>query len=178
MFAAPPDVETEVFASLPEKYRRTGETAEWLRVQKRNASHDSFLEGPSFDAEGNLYVTDIPYGRIFRISPEGRFDLVAEYDGEPNGLKFHRDGRAFLADHKHGILALDVGTGKVEAVCDRPRLERFKGVNDLFFAPSGNLYFTDQGQSGLHDPSGRVYRLATDGRLECLLDNVRARTGC
>ena len=30
---------------------------------------------------------DIPYGRIFRISPNAEFELVTEYDGEPNGLK-------------------------------------------------------------------------------------------
>ncbi|MBV9529590.1 MAG: SMP-30/gluconolactonase/LRE family protein, partial [Bradyrhizobium sp.] len=27
----------------------------------------------------------------------------------------------------------------------------------------------DQGQTGLHDPSGRVYRLAANGRLDCLI---------
>jgi hypothetical protein len=37
----------------------------------------------------------------------GIFDLVIEYDGEPNGLKIHRDGRIFVADHKQGILLLD-----------------------------------------------------------------------
>ena len=43
--------------------------------------------------------------------------------------------------------------------------ESFKGVNDLVFAPSGNLYFTDQGQTGMHDPTGRVWKLTPDGRL-------------
>lgn len=28
----------------------------------------------------------IPFGRVFRVSLAGGFDLVAEYDGEPNGL--------------------------------------------------------------------------------------------
>ncbi len=60
MFAPPPVIETEVFASLPEPLRKTGQSAEWLRVQRRGAMMDSFLEGPSFDREGNLYVVDIP----------------------------------------------------------------------------------------------------------------------
>ncbi|MGE8636203.1 MAG: SMP-30/gluconolactonase/LRE family protein, partial [Achromobacter piechaudii] len=42
---------------------------------------------------------------------------------------------------------------------------------------SGNLYFTDQGQSGLHDPSGRLFRLRPDGQLDCLLDNVPSPNG-
>ena len=39
-----------------------------------------------------------PRSGIFRVSPSGDWTLVAEYDGMPNGLKFHRDGRAFVAD--------------------------------------------------------------------------------
>lgn len=177
MFNAPPIIETEVFASVPEVYRKKNQTAEWLRVQKRAMQTHSFLEGPSFDRSGNLYVTDIPYGRIFRVSSSGDFSLIIEYDGEPNGLKLHADGRIFIADHKQGILILDPATGKMRTFLDRPRLERFKGVNDLFFADNGDLYFTDQGQSGLQDPSGRVYRYSSGGTLTCLLDNVPSPNG-
>lgn len=42
---------------------------------------------------------------------------------------------------------------------------------------NADLYFTDQGQSGLHDPAGRLYRLRPDGRLDCLLDNVPSPNG-
>jgi gluconolactonase len=47
--------------------------------------------------------------------------------------------------------------------------ESFRGCNDLHIARNGDIYFTDQGQTGLHDPTGRVYRLKTDGRLDCLI---------
>ena len=59
----------------------------------------------------------------------------------------------------------------------RRNSERFKGINDLTFDSQGNLYFTDQGQSGLHDPSGRVYRLRTNGQLDLLLCNVPSPNG-
>ena len=48
--------------------------------------------------------------------------------------------------------------------------ESFKGCNDLHIASNGDIYFTDQGQTGLHDPTGRVYRLSRPGRLDCLID--------
>ncbi len=48
--------------------------------------------------------------------------------------------------------------------------ESFKGCNDLHIAANGDIYFTDQGQTGLHDPTGRVFRLTTGGRLDCLID--------
>lgn len=161
MFAPPPVIETEVFARLPDKYRKAGEPSAWLTAQLRGAPMHSLLEGPAFDRAGNLYVVDIPFGRVFRVSEAGEFDLVVEYDGEPNGLKFHRDGRGFIADHKRGIMVFDPAGGRVEPYCDRVRLERFKGVNDLTFADNGDLYFTDQGQTGMQDPTGRVYRLGT-----------------
>jgi gluconolactonase len=137
MFPAPPVIETRVFARLPDSFRRPGTRTRWADVMTLGGTVDCFLEGPSFDAAGNLYVVDIPYGRVFRIDPDGAWTLVAEYDGEPNGLKFH----------------------------------------DLFFTRDGALLFTDQGQTGLHDPSGRLYRLSPDGRLERLLDAVPSPNG-
>jgi gluconolactonase len=172
VYAAPPVIKTEIFARVPDSLR-----ARENPRRQSGVARDCFLEGPSFDRDGNLYVTNIPYGQIFRVSPEGEFTLVATYDGEPNGLKLHRDGRIFIADHKQGLMLLDPRSGKVEAFLDRPHGERFKGLNDLIFAKNGDLYFTDQGESGLHDPTGRLYRLRIDGRLEPLLDNVPSPNG-
>ena len=156
MFAAPRVIESRVFARIPDA---------------------KLLEGPSFDRAGNLYVVDIPSGRVFRVTSDGRPEKVAEYDGEPNGLKIHRDGRIFIADHKQGLLRLDPATGRVVVALDRPYAERFKGLNDLLFARNGDLYFTDQGESDLRDPTGRLYCLRGDGRLDCLLDNVPSPNG-
>ena len=172
MYAPPPVIKAEIFARVPDQFR----AKQNVRLQS-GIARDCFLEGPSFDRDGNLYLTNIPYGQIFKISPTGEFALVAEYDGEPNGLKIHKDGRIFIADHKQGLLLLDPRSGKVEAYLERPHGERFKGLNDLVFARNGDLYFTDQGESGLHDPTGRVYRLRADGRLELLLRNVPSPNG-
>jgi gluconolactonase len=55
--------------------------------------------------------------------------------------------------------------------------EGFKGLNDLHFASNGDLYFTDQGQTGWHDPTGRVYCLTAGGRLEQLIATVPSPNG-
>lgn len=177
MFGAPPEIQTEVFTSMPDEYRRPGQRTVWADTMLLGGIVDCFLEGPSFDKAGNLWVVDIPFGRIFRISPAGEWTLVSEYDGEPNGLKLHADGRVFIADHKQGIVALDPATGKVSPVLDRSRLEGFRGCNDLFFAADGSLYFTDQGQTGLQDASGRLFRLRGDGRLDCVLAGIPSPNG-
>ena len=177
MYYAPPqEIATEVFAVLPDHLRITGRRSGWS-FGKDHAFLHSFLEGPSFDREGNLLLVDIPYGRVLRVTPAGEWSVLAEYDGWPNGLKLHRDGRAFIADHKRGIMQLDPATGVVTPVLEDVRREGFKGTNDLIFARNGDLYFTDQGQSGLQDPSGRVYRLRTNGQVDCLVDNVPSPNG-
>jgi hypothetical protein len=119
VYAAPPVIKTEIFARVPDRLR----AKEGIRLQS-GVARDCFLEGPSFDQDGNLYVTNIPYGQIFTISPAREFTLVAEYDGEPNGLKIHKDGRIFIADHKQGLLLLDparersrpISTGRMGSV--------------------------------------------------------------
>lgn len=177
MYSPPAVIETEVFTRLPEKYRSPDRRSEWLEGQPRGNPEHSVIEGPSFDRDGNLWIVDIPFGRIFRISPSGEWTLVTEYDGEPNGLKFHKDGRIFIADYKNGIVQLDPDSGTVTPVLQRIDLERLKAVNDLVFASNGDLYFTDQGLTGLHDPTGRVFCLRADGRVDCLLSNVPSPNG-
>lgn len=169
-------VDLDVWSVMPDAYRRPARSA-WADANRAGAITDSFLEGPVFDDHGNLYVTDIPWGRVFRIDAAGSWTLVAEYDGEPNGMKFLDATRLLITDYKNGLMLLDIGTGTVAPYLERRNSERFKGVNDLVFDKEGNLYFTDQGQSGLHDPSGRLYRLRRDGRLDLLLDNVPSPNG-
>jgi gluconolactonase len=74
-------------------------------------------------------------------------------------------------------MLLDPATGRVTPIVETARSESFKGVNDLVFARNGDLYFTDQGQTGLHDPTGRVYRYTAGGRLEVLVDTVPSPNG-
>ena len=170
MFAPPATIATEVFAEVPGEFRKVRRSP-WSDVRRGGKPVHSFLEGPSFDRAGNLYFTDIPFGRVFRASPQGQVELVAEYDGEPNGLKIRADGRIFITDYANGIMELDPARGTVTPVLGRRYSQRFGGVNDLFFAANGDMYFTDQGRTGWQDPTGRVYRVDAEGRLHCLLQN-------
>lgn len=175
-FQPPEEIRTEVFARLPEHLRIKNRRSGWAFGKGHDFLH-SFLEGPAFDRDGNLYVVDIPYGRILRISPGAEWSVATEYDGWPNGLAIHADGRIFIADHRRGVMYLSPDTGEVTPVLENVRREGFRGTNDLVFASNGDLYFTDQGQTGLQDPSGRVYRLGADGRIDCLIDNVPSPNG-
>ncbi|NVK34790.1 MAG: SMP-30/gluconolactonase/LRE family protein [Rhodobacteraceae bacterium] len=177
-FPEPAVLDAEVFTELPPNLRRTGLPSYWAERNRRGQTVDSFLEGPSFDRDGNLWFVDIPFGRIFRATPQGEISQIAEYDGQPNGLKIHKDGRVFIADFQNGIMQLDPASGKVTHALRDCDTEGFKGCNDLHFGKDGALYFTDQGQTGLQDPTGRVYRWQPEtGALTCLIDKVPSPNG-
>ncbi|NVO17082.1 MAG: SMP-30/gluconolactonase/LRE family protein [Rhodoplanes sp.] len=175
-FASPTDIESRVYARLPDTFRHARQT-EWGAANKPGVAVDSFLEGPCLTPDGTLYVADIPYGRIFAVDPSHHWSLVHEYDGWPNGMKLSRDGSLTVADYKRGLLRVDPESGTIHAICTTVNSESFKGLNDLAILSDGSILFTDQGQTGMHDPTGRLYRLWPDGRLDRLVGNAASPNG-
>lgn len=183
-FSPPHVIQARVLTRLPDALRRK-RRSEWADANRPGQEVASFLEGPSFDRAGNLYVVDIPWGRIFRVGPQLDWTLVAEYDGWPNGIAIHRDGTLWIADYRRGLLRMEVGTGKGRArspaqptqILGHRNSESFKGLNDLTFDAEGHCYFTDQGQTGLHDPAGRVYRLRASGQLDLVMGGIPSPNG-
>ncbi|XWN32568.1 MAG: SMP-30/gluconolactonase/LRE family protein [Devosia sp.] len=168
----------ELFAELPEAYRSIETPSSWVDANKPGEAVASFLEGPTIAEDGTLHVVDIPYGRIFQVDASGRMSLLTQYDGWPNGMRRHPRGGFAIADYRRGILHLKPGASTPSDLLTTLRSESFKGCNDLIFARDGTLYFTDQGQTGLHDPTGRVYRVSPDGiRVERLIATAPSPNG-
>lgn len=175
MWTDPPRaLAASALSRLPDALRRPKPSA-WADANRGGAAIDSFLEGPCFDAAGNLFCTDIPHGRVFRIGG-GAWEVVAEYDGWPNGLAA-RGADLLVADYRHGLLTLDPRSGAMAPLIEHVLSEGFRGLNDVITHPDGSVLFTDQGQTGLQDPSGRVYRLHPGGRLDRLIGNGPSPNG-
>ena len=88
---------------------------------------DCFIEGITFDLQSNMYVVDIPFGRLFKISPSKEWTQLAEWDGEPNGMALHPNGKFYITDYKQGLLIFDPTAGKMTTFLGRRSSERFKG---------------------------------------------------
>lgn len=161
---------------MPEGLRRERPSA-WSRLNLAGREIGCFLEGPDFDEAGNLYLVDIPFGRILRVDPAGGWSIVTEYEGWPNGLKVMPDGDLLIADHKLGLVRVQPQTGRHRVVLAALEGSSFLGLNDLAIGPDGAIFATDQGQSGLHDPSGRIIRIAPGGKTEIVLDRCPSPNG-
>ncbi|KAB2573740.1 6-deoxy-6-sulfogluconolactonase [Lasiodiplodia theobromae] len=169
-YPAPPVIEARIWVRIPDELRCTGQATEWKGGSALPFS-GIFLEGPTTDSQGNVFVTDIPYGRILKIDAEKNVSECVRYDGEPNGMVLRGDGLMVVADYKQGLLLFDPSTQTISPHLTRRNLERFKGPNDLIVSSTGELFFTDQGQTGITDPTGAVYRQSQGSRLDCLLHN-------
>jgi gluconolactonase len=174
MFDPPRCLTPTLLSRLPDAQRRPQRSA-WADANRGGAPIDSFLEGPCFDDAGTLFCTDIPHGRIFRVAGDAWAE-IAVYEGWPNGLAARGD-ELLVADYRHGLLTLDPRGGGMAPVLETVLSEGFRGLNDLVLHPDGSVLFTDQGQTGLQDPTGGVYRLHADGRLDRLIANGPSPNG-
>ncbi len=130
-----------------------------------------YPEGPSFDTRGALFVCNRWDGFIAKVQPDGHCSRYVATGGKPNGSRFHRDGRLFIADiGRREILAADPA-GALTVVVDAFDGQPLLGPNDLIFDHTGALYFTDPGL-GAHDAPGRVFRWTPDGSLSLLVADL------
>ncbi len=143
----------------PERGLQTVVAEPWLQITPA----DSHLEGPSFERDGDLLVTDVGAGRIVRISPDRRVSTVLLQPGEGmGGLAVHRDGRIFIAatgDMSAGSIGM-IGPGDRAMRTVVPRSAGYV-PNDLVFDARGGFYFTDF-RGTTTESTGGVYYVAPD----------------
>jgi gluconolactonase len=102
-----------------------------------------FTEGPTSDAQGNVFFTDQPNDRILKWSIEGKLSTFMQPSGRSNGMCF--DGKGNLlscADEKNEIWSIAPDKKSTVIVKDYQG-KLFNGPNDLWVRPDGGLYFTD-----------------------------------
>lgn len=146
-----------------------------------------FPEGPIALDDGAVLVVEIMGGRLIRVEPSGRKQVVAELGGGPNGAAIGPDGRCYVCNNggfnwitaKDGymrpvgradgyvtgsIQRVDLSTGRVETLFTECNGEPLKGPNDIVFDGLGGFYFTDHGKTyGRLMDRGAVYYAAADG---------------
>jgi sugar lactone lactonase YvrE len=133
------------------------------RAEVKVAASIAFTEGPTVDARGDVFFSDIASNRILRLTPGKGVSVYREKSHGANGLVFDPQGRlvACEADPPR-VTRTDMTTGEVEVLADSWEGKPFVAPNDVTFDGAGRLYFTDL-------TGGAVYRIDPDRKLTRIL---------
>lgn len=148
--------------------------SEWEKV----ASGKGFIEGLNFDKNGDMWLVSPITNALLKVE-DGVAVQVGEDYGNPNGSKFHEDGRLFVADQTGVLYAFDPETEEREIIADSYNGEPLRALNDLVFDAYGGLYVTEPDKSNVLDPNGRVFYLppGEDSELELFAENIAYPNG-
>lgn len=126
-----------------------------------DAGEKIIIEGPSFDREGNLFITAPSHGLVFKITPRKQVSTVfSNHEIITCGSAFHRDGRLFVGCLSGELLIINSDSSHTFL---RPTYHGKRlSINDLVFDRQGNIYVTDFNGTAV-EPTGGVYRLSVDG---------------
>ncbi|HEY4233675.1 MAG TPA: SMP-30/gluconolactonase/LRE family protein [Lacipirellulaceae bacterium] len=145
-----------------------------------------FTEGPSMDAEGNVYFTDQPNDRIVKWSVDGQQSTFLEPAGRANGLCFDDQGRLWAcADELNELWVIDVATGKHTVMAQKYQGKLLNGPNDVWVRPDGGVYFTDPfykrdywKRGPIEQDQQAAYYLSPDGKtLTRVTDDLHTPNG-
>jgi len=127
-------------------------------------------EGAAPNAMGEVYFTDIPNSKAYRIGLDGKVSLARENTNRANGQAFGPDGRLYVVEGgAQRVMAYEAdGKGTVIA-------EGFAG-NDVVVARNGNVYVTNPPAGASNEPS-KVWLIRPDGTKQVVDTGVRFANG-
>ena len=157
----------------------------------------SWVEGPVWHKRGGyLLFSDIPANTVYKWKPGEKISVFLANSGysgtmpfvgqEPgsNGLALDANGQLVLCRHGDREIGRLEADGRIATLADRFNSHRINSPNDLVFTSDGALYFTDPpfGLPKVFDdpdkaPVQGVYRLAKDGTVSLLIENIKAPNG-
>ncbi len=121
------------------------------------------LEGPAFDREGNLFVTSVPTGTVFKITPRKQMTIIFnDKKIRVNGSAFHKNGMLFIVCLTGELLTIDPHTYKATFMYPQYRGKSLT-MNDLVFDSKGNAYITNF-TGTVMNPTGGVFRISSDAK--------------
>jgi len=127
-------------------------------------------EGTAVNAKGEVFFTDIPNSKAYKIGPEGKPVVFIADSKRANGQAFGPNGRLYAAaTGTQQILAYDTD-GKPTVIASEI------AGNDLVVAHNGNIYVTNPPGGASNDPS-KVWLIKPDGTKQVVDTGLKYANG-
>ncbi|QDT29077.1 SMP-30/gluconolactonase/LRE family protein [Gimesia panareensis] len=139
-----------------------------------------FTEGPAFDLKGNLYFTDIPDNKIYKVDTKGKLSVFLEPSNHCNGLMLDGSGKLLACEMDGRLVSINLKNKKVKPLAAEYKGKRFNAPNDLVVDRTGGIYFTDphfRAPEPLPQGKVAVYYRSADGKVTRLIDDLKAPNG-
>ncbi len=120
-----------------------------------------WAEGMAITGDGSLFFTDVPAGKLYKVTPEGEQSLVDGDTGNTNGIALGPDGKIYgAASGAKEIRAWDPATGQRETIASGT------ASNDIVVRHDGHIYYTDPASGTIwHLAPGTRERTAADAKF-------------
>ncbi len=136
--------------------------AEGAKVKKL-AGGFKFTEGPTADAKGNVFFTDIYNNRIHEWTLDGKLITFKKDSGGANGLFFDKKGNLLVCEGDMRRVVSIGRNGRKKVLADKFENKLLNSPNDLWADANGGVYFTDSrygDRSGMEQGGEYVYYLS------------------
>ena len=121
---------------------RPSVVAPGARLEKLAGGFD-FTEGPTSDAEGNVFFTDQPNNRIVKWSADGKFSTSCSQRAAPTACISTPAAISSPARTKRTSCGPLRPTARSRCSSSEYGGKLLNGPNDVWVRPDGALYFTD-----------------------------------
>jgi sugar lactone lactonase YvrE/enterochelin esterase-like enzyme len=129
-----------------------------------------FTEGPVANAKGEVFFTDVPNSKIYKVGLDGKVSEFIADSKRGSGQAFGPDGRLYtVAGGEQKIVAYDA-EGKLMVIA-----EGLAG-NDLVVASNGNIYVTNPPPGNSNDPS-KIWLIKPNGEKKEVDTGLRFSNG-
>jgi len=134
-----------------------------------------FTEGPAADADGNVFFSDIPNQKIYKVTPTGKIYLFRENTNHANGLAVNEKGEVVACEMDGRIVAISRGGKSLVVLANQYAGKRFNAPNQLVLDKAGGIYFTDPDlRAPKPPPQGKtaVFYIAPDRKVTRLIETL------
>jgi gluconolactonase len=139
-------------------------------TEPKVAATVAFTEGPTVDADGNVYFTETTGERILKYTPGKGVSTFRTDSNGANGLIFDSQGRLIACEGgaKPRVTRTDIKTGQVEVLAESTAAQPIGRPNDATIDGKGRIYFTDYAGKAIFriDPDKKLTRILAAPQIE------------